>query len=145
MNIKNHINVKKIGNTMDKIHLIWILILIFTHWVADFVCQTDYMATGKSKEWKPLLTHTFIYSFIFLFVTLFIGGTSEVIGCRLPGTIMWLAPITFVFHTATDYYTSRVNSMFWEKKEVHNFFTSIGFDQFLHYAQLLITFYLLSK
>jgi len=53
--------------------------------------------------------------------------------------------ITFICHTATDYFTSRVNAKLWEKGQVHNFFVSIGFDQYLHYIQLFVTFYYLSK
>jgi hypothetical protein len=55
----------------------------------------------------------------------------------------WL--ITFVCHTITDYFTSRLNSRLWAKGDVHNFFVSIGFDQVLHYVQLFTTYYLLKS
>lgn len=55
----------------------------------------------------------------------------------------WFVPITFIFHTITDYFTNRLNSKLWAKGDVHNFFVSVGFDQCLHYVQLFLTYYLL--
>jgi hypothetical protein len=58
--------------------------------------------------------------------------------------ILLLFPIiTFIAHTITDYFTSRLNAKLWAKGNVHNFFVSIGFDQYLHYLQLFITYSLL--
>jgi len=51
--------------------------------------------------------------------------------------------ITFVAHTITDYFTSRLNAKLWAKGDVHNFFVSVGFDQVLHYVQLFVTYQLL--
>ena len=117
-----------------------IILILFIHWIADFVFQTDKMATGKSKNWNDLLQHTGLYSFIWLLFTIFSSAFLH-----LDARILLFAPITFVCHTATDYYTSRVNSQLWENKEVHNFFVSIGFDQFLHYTQLILTYWLLTR
>ena len=118
---------------------IWIvLVIIFFHWIADFVFQSDKEAQGKSKNWKDLLSHTIMYSLLW--------GIPIIIGkmCGLFGAQMLLfIPITFCIHTATDFYTSRVNRQLWEQKDTHGFFVSIGFDQFLHYVQLLLTFYFL--
>jgi hypothetical protein len=58
--------------------------------------------------------------------------------------VVMFSGITFVAHTATDYVTSRINARLWEEKKVHWFFVSIGFDQFLHYTQLLLTYHLLN-
>lgn len=55
----------------------------------------------------------------------------------------WL--ITFIAHTITDYFTSRLNSKLWSEGKVHNFFVSVGFDQVLHYVQLFTTYYLLKQ
>jgi len=118
---------------------IWILLaILFTHWVADFVCQTNKMATGKSKNWTDLLNHTSLYSAIFLLM-----GTIWFPLNQFWAVVMF-SGITFVAHTATDYVTSRINARLWEQKKVHWFFVSIGFDQFLHYTQLLLTYYLLN-
>ena len=118
-----------------------ILVILFIHWVADFVFQTDKMAQGKSKNWGDLLRHTATYSFVFYvilpFYALYMGDKY----------VMWTGTqfvvITFIAHTLQDYFTSRLNSRLWEKKEVHYFFVSIGFDQFLHFAQLILTYHFL--
>jgi len=54
-------------------------------------------------------------------------------------------PITFVAHTITDYFTSRLNSKLWVEGKVHYFFVAVGGDQILHYVQLFTTYYLLTK
>ena len=56
---------------------------------------------------------------------------------------LFFVGITFVCHTITDYFTSRLNSKLWAKGDVHNFFVSVGFDQVLHYVQLFLTYQLL--
>jgi hypothetical protein len=37
------------------ISLTEILVILFIHWLADFVLQTDKQAKGKSKNWSDLL------------------------------------------------------------------------------------------
>jgi len=41
----------------------WIL---FIHWVADFLCQTDKMAINKSKDWCALVDHSMVYGFVLM-------------------------------------------------------------------------------
>lgn len=38
-----------------------------------------------------------------------------------------------------DSITSQVNAQLWEKKKVHWFLVSVGFDQALHVTTLLVT------
>lgn len=130
--------------------LVEIFFILIIHWVADFILQSDEDAKGKSKYMKNLVSHTFKYS-LFLF-----GGvlwysviydfityvnSMEIIFHNAFG----FAIITFVFHTITDYFTSRLNAKLWAAEKRHPFFVSIGFDQLLHYAQLFITFYIIYK
>lgn len=119
-----------------------ILSIIFIHWVADFVLQTDWQAKNKSKNNKALLSHTWTYSLVWYVIGVFYAMLT-------PDYVQWTLTlfvlITFVAHTLTDYFTSRLNSKLWAKGDVHNFFVSVGFDQVLHYAQLFGTFYLLTK
>lgn len=125
--------------------LIEIFSIIFVHWFADFVLQTDKQSKGKSKNWNDLLAHTFTYSTVWVFAScLLIGYANKT------QTTQWyvihsllFAFITFIAHTVTDYFTSRLNSRLWAKSDVHNFFVSIGFDQVLHYIQLFTTYYIL--
>ena len=115
-----------------------ILAILFIHWFADFVIQSDDDAKGKSTSVKHLLSHTFDYSLVWYLVSLIVVTFGI-----LPAVFLWFAPITFVVHTMTDYCTSKLNSYLWAKGDVHNFFVSVGFDQFLHYVQLFGTFFIL--
>lgn len=100
-----------------------LLVMLTIHFVADFLLQSDWMAQGKSKAWRPLLTHTAIYSACFLWF-------------GLP-----FALVTFATHTAQDYITSRINARLWGAKQVHWFFVGIGFDQLLHAYTLALTYF----
>ena len=123
------------------INIYIVLGILFFHWIFDFVLQTDKDAKGKSTSWKHLLNHTGIYSTCWFLLIMLYGCITP----ALPFAILWFAPITFLAHTATDYYTSKVNSQLWKEGDSHGFFISIGFDQFLHFAQLLLTYYWLTS
>lgn len=132
-------------------NLIEIFSIIIIHWIADFVLQTDKQAQGKSKNWNDLLDHTITYSSIWFIISL-IGYLLLVSQQEnIPPHNLSIAAckpivftlITFIAHTITDYFTSRLNSRLWEQKKVHNFFVSVGFDQVLHYIQLFTTYYYL--
>lgn len=122
-----------------------VLAILFIHWVADFIFQTDKMATGKSKNWTDLLSHTTAYSVIWAIPFYILLGThNKPLTCEVYlGLTMCFCIITFIAHTVTDYLTYRLNSRLWNEKKVHYFFVSIGFDQWLHYAQLFVTYNLL--
>ena len=118
-----------------------VIYIIIVHWIADFVLQTDKMAKGKSSNLEDLLSHTIVYSgFIGLASCFFLSPYKH--GFLEPSLFM---TITFFCHTITDYFTSRLNSNLWSKGKTHYFFVSVGFDQILHYAQLFITYYLLTR
>ena len=125
--------------------------IIIIHWVADFLMQDEKWALGKSKNWKDLLYHTAVYSSIWPIPLCIVFGitvpheTTEfyVFSC------IRFAMISFIFHTITDYFTSRIVSKKFANKEygssIPNMgaFTIIGIDQVLHYVQLFTTYYLL--
>jgi ABC-type multidrug transport system fused ATPase/permease subunit len=113
-----------------------VLLFMFWHWVADFVLQTDWQAKNKSSNNLALLNHVLVYSMVFYAMIFFLIN---------PFIAAIFFVITFVAHFTTDYFTSRLNTKLWKEGKVHYFFVSIGFDQFLHYAQLFITYYLLTK
>lgn len=112
---------------MLTLQLICILIILVVHFVADFVLQSHWMAINKSKSWKALLTHTAIYSCIWIVI--------------IPNWKFIL--ITFISHTLIDAITSRINTKLWKEGKIHQFFVMIGFDQLLHYTQLFLTLYFL--
>ena len=123
-------------------NLIEIFSILIIHWIADFVLQTDKQAKGKSKNWGDLLSHTLSYSMVWLTVgTWFVLFT---LATYTPWNLTKFIFITFVAHTITDYFTSRLNSRLWAEGKVHYFFVSIGFDQVLHYVQLFTTYYYLT-
>lgn len=130
---------------MDKLTLALFAAILVIHWVADFVMQTDEESKKKSTSWFFLLKHTFTYSIVWMLPACVIFGLmnrTETTAWYVSHTLFFVM-ITFMSHTVTDYFTSRLNSRLWEKGDVHNFFVSIGFDQILHYIQILLTFYLL--
>ena len=120
-------------------------IIIFIHWIADFVLQTDWQAQNKSKSNFALLSHTSNYSLVWLLPMCLVfgkmkeGATTE----WIIWSTFYFSMITFVVHTITDYFTSRLNSKLWSASKVHYFFVSVGFDQVLHYGQLFLTYYFL--
>ena len=120
-------------------------IIIFIHWIADFVLQTDWQAQNKSKNNFALLSHTSNYSLVWLLPMCLVfgvmkeGATTE----WIVWTTLYFSMITLVAHTITDYFTSRLNSKLWSEGKVHYFFVSVGFDQVLHYGQLFLTYYFL--
>lgn len=112
-----------------------ILTLLIVHWFADFCLQTQEQGMNKSKSIKYLLMHTTVYSLVWLvpifIITLDIGRTV--------GFVI----ITFICHTLTDYVTSKISKHYYERNKYYGilgFWSIIGFDQVLHYAQLFLTY-----
>lgn len=125
--------------------LIEIFTILIIHWIADFWLQTDEMAKGKSSSWKHLLNHTWRYSWIWVFGMwlLFAIDQTQLSTNQIVVRCFLFGGITFVTHTITDYFTSRLNSKLWKEGKSHWFFISIGGDQILHYVQLFLTYQLL--
>ncbi len=114
--------------------IIEIISILLIHWFADFVLQTHWQAFNKSKNNEALTMHVLSYSAIWFVIShyMILIGFNPI--------IILFAPITFIFHWITDYYTSRINSKLWAKGNVHGFFVSVGFDQVLHYVQLILCY-----
>ena len=100
--------------------IIWVL---FSHWVADFVCQSDWMAKNKSSSNEALLIHTGTYGLVISSMTL-----NPMFGL-----------VNALLHTIVDYFTSRASSKLCKVGKIHWFFVVIGFDQFIHVSCLLLT------
>lgn len=115
------------------------ILIILTHWIADFVFQSTNWAQGKSKHWIPLLKHTTTYSSLWLIPVWIMTGD-------LIGSFVFVI-ITFFTHTTIDYFTSRVvrkkfeNGYYGSPIPDFGLFTTIGFDQVLHYVQLMVTWH----
>lgn len=125
---------------------IWIILLLVAHFVADFIFQPHYIAISKSYDIKNLIYHIIIYALAFFIIF----GLSwyfmfYIIGITITAEI-WLQ-MTFgitivnsILHYIIDYFTSNVSGYFWKKKDYHNFFVIIGFDQLLHVSLLIISY-----
>ena len=128
-------------------------LIIVIHFIADFIFQTEEWAINKSKSNLALFHHVRVYS------TFWVFASCLMLGYVRPGeTTQWyvinsflFASITFVAHFITDYITSRIVSKRFANNHygspIPNFgaFTIIGFDQVLHYGQLFLTLYILTK
>lgn len=130
--------------------LVEIFSIIIIHFVADFIMQDERWALNKSKNWDALLMHTITYTSVWLVIALYTNQTTNDWYFDTLDVQLFLL-ITFVCHTITDYFTSRiVSKKFAEGKygsAIPNFgaFTLIGGDQVLHYIQLFATYYYLIK
>lgn len=120
---------------------VWvILVVLFGHWLFDFVLQPHWMSLRKSKDWLVLALHA---------VLITIGGLSaaafikEFGGYRFTTHQLWLvvgwAALNGGAHFAIDAVTSRITSRLWQRDRVHDFFVVIGFDQLLHVGLALGT------
>ena len=98
------------------------LAIIWVHFVADFIMQSDRVALNKGKDSRILLWHVALYG---LFLLPF-GVTFAVINAAL--------------HFVTDFCTSRATSALWKKGERHWFFVVIGLDQAIHMTCLFATY-----
>lgn len=115
--------------------IIPILGILTFHWIADFICQTHWQATNKSKNWYALSAHVAVYSGVITFLMLMASMPIQ-----LADTFLL---VTFTTHFVTDAITSRCSSYFWQKGDVHNFFVVVGFDQLIHQATLILTLFYL--
>lgn len=127
-------------------HSFLLISLMFGHWFADFVCQTRWMAENKSKSFKALSAHVLVYSLVITFYMwyreFFVIGIQRLTGTgtlteHVPAiNFLWFFLATFATHWITDAITSRITSFFHKKGNTKAFFTTIGFDQYLHFIAL---------
>jgi hypothetical protein len=108
-----------------------LLFIMLIHWLADFCLQTDEQAQKKSVDPKWLFYHVLTYTLVWLLASYYLFGDDR---CLI------FAGVTFVAHFATDSITSRIGKTFWDKKDFHNGFNVVGFDQILHHSQLFLTY-----
>lgn len=92
-----------------------VALTLLAHLVGDYLIQSHWMATKKTKHWWPAIAHAVTYGLPFLFITqsplalLVIVGTHAVIDRhRLARHVVWFknlaAPKAFRSgHTATGY------------------------------------------
>lgn len=142
-----------------------IYLLLVAHFVGDFICQSDWMATNKSNRWDVLASHVFVYMVVLWASVCFYSGDKIV---EMWWTIAAYAFLNGGLHFITDAITSQLTSKFWffRREEGiwvqaeysvpkhwktlinpwtpidgkrHWFFVLIGLDQLIHYVTLVAT------
>ena len=111
-----------------------LVVLLATHWVGNFVLQTNFQASNKNKRLDALSLHVATYT-----ATLFVAAAI---------LFGWMLAITFAavngaLHFVTDYVTSRAKSKLWAEQNWHRFFVMIGFDQLIHQVTLASTLWIM--
>lgn len=110
-----------------------IMVILFAHWIADFVFQPDEIAKNKSKDIIALLTHIFIYSAVTLGIFLIMFHTIPF------GMVCAFTILNSLLHFLTDYITAPIVSNCFKIQDHHNAFVVIGFDQLVHLLCLFTT------
>lgn len=131
---KSRRNVKTKRGMISFSTLVFILLI---HFLADFGLQTHEQATNKSTSLVWLSYHVGVYSLMWLLASFAYFGDIQL--------ALEFSLITFFFHWITDFATSRIGKPFWEKQDLHNGFVVVGFDQVLHYLQLVATLLILTN
>jgi len=113
--------------------MLWaFLAFLAAHWIADFVLQTHWQATNKSKRVDALAAHVTSYTVVMMVASAALFGPFGLLFAAANG----------VLHFATDYVTSRWSAHFFAKQDWHNAFVVIGLDQLVHQATLAATMWL---
>ena len=97
------------------------ILLIWIHYISDFVFQSDKMATSKSYSIKYLFFHCLIYSLPMV-------------------TFGWkFALVNGILHFIVDFVTSKLTAYYWKIDRMDNFFLVVGIDQAIHITCLMLS------
>jgi hypothetical protein len=119
-----------------------VLTILGIHIIADFFCQTQWMARNKSYDFIALGAHAIVYGLIlYLFAPLVVktmwsdGNFTQCLG----NMWSWIVLNTGL-HFAIDAITSRINA-YWVGKFgfARGFFNTVAIDQFIHFTCLFYT------
>lgn len=111
--------------------LLEFVVILWAHFIGDFVFQSDYHAKNKSKDALILAEHVLLYSIPFILIS-----------ALIPVSLMWIF-VNAIFHFITDFCTSKISSKLWSENKPHYFFVTIGADQAIHLTTLFVSYYLL--
>lgn len=106
-----------------------LLYVFFCHWVADFLFQSRKIAESKSKNFNSLVEHCIIYTCVMVILLV-------VIDLEMAAKI---AIVNGGAHLIIDFITSKITTYYYTNNKIHAFFSTIGFDQFLHACVLILT------
>lgn len=122
-------------------NLLVINFIMIAHWIGDFLLQKNKKKTRKkikNKNIKHLLPHTLIYTLVLTF-TVFI---LQLINNWNSNLILFFL-ITYTSHFIVDLIITKRNENILKRNDRHQYFLTIGIDQFLHYSILFATIYYL--
>jgi membrane-associated HD superfamily phosphohydrolase len=117
------------------------------HYIFDFICQTHWQATNKSKNLDALLNHVYTYSLGMMFVT---AGYFSLISSSLFFSSIFVAFVFsmgvfcyfFLTHFFTDLITSKITSKYFKQEDYHMGFVIIGLDQLIHFLTIMIPLFI---
>lgn len=128
--------------------LIDISIILFFHFISDFLLQSRNMGRNKGKNIFWLLTHVTVYSTSIFWLWFCIVGIEQYSFY----TIFGLYFSIFISHFITDFITSKISGYAYLKtidrktknkqkyKWEYTFWCTIGFDQFIHAISLILIY-----
>lgn len=108
------------------------IILLFEHFVSDFLFQDRKTAENKSSKFSYMFFHCIIYTSAM--TTFFI----PFINLRELYPVFLIFLTLFISHIIVDSISSRLTTIFYKYKTWYLFFATIGFDQFLHTSVIII-------
>lgn len=122
-----------------------LLLAFFLHFIADFILQSREMGKNKSSNWKYLLAHLSIQFLVFL---PFFGWQFSLANAAIHGIIdknIWNLYKIFTLYRLGYFRAWKEGKLdnvtkyhkYWED---HLFYATIGLDQFLHSATLILLF-----
>lgn len=98
-----------------------LLLIIWLHFIADFLLQSDETAQNKSEDMWVLTKHVLVYSLPFLYFGFLYAG------------------INAILHWCVDLFSSMLTKHFHERGKRREFFITIGADQAIHMTCLIVT------
>lgn len=124
----------------------YVILILFTHFIADFVLQSRKIGNNKHKSTVAVMQHAALYASILWCVLLLFAPLDKHYFKIVSSTTMLeiFILVNGILHFITDWFTSRITHYFyqftWGEKK---FWVTIGLDQFIHTATLIISAYYL--
>lgn len=115
-----------------------ILLILTAHFISDFLCQTEKVATSKGDKIEWLAAHAGVYTIILWFFMIFVvigKGYFEKDIITIGQFATWVL-LNGVFHFFIDGVSSRSTKQLWENDNKRPFFDVIGLDQLIHFVCL---------
>jgi hypothetical protein len=115
--------------------IIDIIVILWIHFISDFLLQTSWMAMNKSRNTLALLVHCFVYTIPFICLTF-----DSTLSLSFDFVI-----INGCCHFIIDFITSRFTSKLYKEEKYRAFFSVIGLDQTIHMTILILTYWWIPK